>query len=138
MGHDWTKLSFRYKRMIELDYFVPTFIHAKNCFNTLALFKGIEFVQQKLFDRFRACILENADWEVVLRPSDEIPYNIFSWLMSNTHGHEHAVVIYACDDKMRALSVLYGNSVGLFELGVGYRGDQFSCAVICDFKNSDG
>lgn len=127
------KPIFRYTREIELEYFVPMFIHAKNCFNSLALFKGYKFVQQRIFDHFRQCILKNVDWETVMS-SKNIPRNIALWLDKNIHNHEHAVVIYTENEAIMAFSVLYGKAWGLFKLGTGYLGESFSCAVICDFE----
>lgn len=135
-GNVLEKPTFRYTRAIDLEYLVPMFIHAKNCFNSLALFKGREFVQQKIFDRFRRCILKNTDWETVIMPSINIRHNIALWLKKNIHNHEHAVVIYTENEAIMAFSVLYGKAWGLFKLGKGYLGEQFSRAVICDFENA--
>ncbi len=51
-------------------------------------------MQQKIFDRFRQCILKNADWEAVIIPSSNVPRGIVLWLNKNIQDHEHAVVIY--------------------------------------------
>ena len=129
------KYTFKFTRVIELEYMVPVFIHAKNCFNTLALFKGCEFVQQNIFDRFRQCILTNSGWGTVTMPSSLVPRNIALWLTEKIQDHEHAVVIYTENETVLAFSVLYGKSWGLFKLGTKYMGEPFVRAVICDYKN---
>lgn len=134
-GIDSKKQTFKYTREIELEYMIPVFMHAKNCFNTLALFKGYEFVQQKIFDKFRHCILTNADWETVTLSSSYVQRNIALWLTNKIKDHEHAVVIYTEDENVLAFSVLYGKSWGLFKLGTKYIGEPFSRAVVCDYKN---
>jgi len=135
-GNVLSKPVFKYTRAIELEYFAPIFIHAKNCFNVLALFRGSAFVRQKIFDRFRQCILTNTGWETVMMPSTKIPHGIALWLEANIHDHEHVVVIYAENEEVMAFSVLYGKAWGLFKLGIGYLGESFSHAVICNFENA--
>lgn len=127
---------FRYRRAFDLENFEPVFIHAKNCFNTLALFMGSEFVRQKIFDCFRRCIVTNSDWETVIMPSEIIPDNIALWVEANIHSHEHMVVIYTENESVMAFSVLYGKAWGLFKLGAGYQGESFLHTAICDFENA--
>lgn len=126
---------FRFTRQIELEYIVPTFIHAKNCFNTLALFKGCDFVKQKMFNNFRQCILTNSCWDAVVIPVKDIPSNITLFLKNNILNHAHTVVIYTDSKSVMAFSVLYGKAYGLFKLGEKYFGEGFSHAYICDFEN---
>lgn len=130
------KPMFRYQRTIDFEYFVPIFIHAKHCFNVLALFKRDVFVRQKIFDQFRQCIVTNHDWESVTIPSTNLPHNIALWLESNIHSHEHAVVIYIENEAVMAFSVLYGKAWGLFKLGDGYLREPFSHAAICAFESA--
>ena len=129
------KPVFKYTRKIDLEYLVPIFIHAKNCFNLLALFQGYKFVQQTIFNQFRQCILTNSDWDTVIMPSNRVPNKITYWIMKNLQSHEHAVVIYTDGEYIMAFSVLYGESWGLFKLGTEYQGEPFSRAVICDYQN---
>lgn len=71
-----SKPIFRYTRRIDLEYMVPMFIHAKNCFNSLILFKGCDFVKQNIFDKFRQCVLTNSCWDAVVLPINDVPLNI--------------------------------------------------------------
>ena len=135
LGSVTPKPIFKYSRTIELDFFVPIFIHAKNCFNSLALFKGCDFVQQKIFDQFRQCILTNAGWDTVIIPESKLSHKVALWLTKNIHNHEHAVVIYTEGEDVMAFSVLYGKAWGLFKLGEGFLDKAFSNAAICDFEN---
>lgn len=129
------KLLFNYNRKIELQYLTPVFIHAKNCFNSLALFKGDEFVRQNMFNQFRDCIFKNANWDLVLEKSNKIDSKILLWLKDNVIGCKHSVVIYTEKQSILGFSILYGVSFGLFKIGQGYKGELFSYAVICDFQN---
>lgn len=134
---DSTKPStFRYRRSIELKNLVPTFIHAKNCFNSLALFKGYQFAQQKIFDHFRHCIINNSNWDTVLMPSYKLTHDMALWIRQHICNHEHIVVIYAENTEIMAFSVLYGKEYALFKVGTEYEGKPFSYAVICDFEKA--
>lgn len=130
------KPIFQYTRKIDLEYIVPTFIHAKNCFNSLALFTKSKFVQQTIFNQFRQCILTNSDWETVLVPSNKVPYKIIQWAINHLQCHEHIVVIYTDGKYIMAFSVLYGESWALFKLATEYHGKPFSRAIICDFQHT--
>lgn len=134
-GFDVAKPIFRYTRQIDLDYMVPIFIHAKNCFNVLALFKGYKFAQQRMFDQFRKCILTNDNWKAVIIPEKNVPGNIALSLMKKVQNNKHAVFIYIEDENVMAFSVLYGKSLALFKLGTGFKGESFMKVVICDYKN---
>ena len=127
---------FKYSRKINLQYITSVFIHAKCCFNTLAHFKGVEFVQQSMFNQFRECILDNKNWEMVLVQINEIPEYVVSWAKTKINAQEHAVIIYVANNSVMAFSMLYGNSWALFKLGTDYLGKVFTYAVICDFENA--
>lgn len=129
------KPKFRYIRGIDLEYMVPIFIHAKNCFNSLILFKGCDFAKQNIFDKFRQCILTNSCWDAVVLPVKDIPPNIRLFLKNRIVNHAHVVVIYTYNEAVMALSILYGKSYGLFIIGEKYFGEAFSYAFICDFEN---
>lgn len=130
-----TKPIFRYTREIDFEYMVPIFIHAKNCFNSLLLFKGCDFAKQKIFERFRQCILTNSCWEDVILPVKDVPSNIRLFINNHIINHAHLVVIYTYNEDVMAFSVLYGKSYGLFKLGEKYFGEAFSYAFVCDFEN---
>lgn len=134
LGFSLSTPTFRYLREFQLENFAVTFLHAKNCFNALAFFKGNEFVRQKMFDQFRECILTNSKWENVLIPTKDIPPHIVQWLIKNACKHEHIVVLYVHISDIMAFSILYGKAWGLFRLGTGYLGVPFSSALVCDFE----
>jgi len=137
LGFSMSTPTFRYLREFQLENFSTTFLHAKNCFNTLAFFRGTKFVRQEMFDQFRKCILSNSSWENVLVETKHLPPNIVQWLKETVCNHEHIVCLYIHDTDVMAFSILYGKSYGLFRLGSGYLGIPFSGAVICDFENSE-
>lgn len=134
LGFSLSTPAFRYLREFQLDNFAVTFLHAKNCFNALAFFKGNEFVRQKMFDQFRECILTNSKWENVLVSTKCMPPYIIQWLLKNISKREHIVVLYVHVSDIMAFSVLYGKAWGLFRLGTGYLGTPFANAIVCDFE----
>lgn len=129
------KPIFRYRRVIDFADMVPIFIHAKNCFNSLILFKGCDFAKQNIFNKFRQCVLTNLCWDAVALPVNNVPSNILLFLKNRIENHAHVVAIYTDNDAVMAFSVLYGESYGLFKLGEKYFGEAFSYAFICDFEN---
>lgn len=135
LGFSLSTSAFRYQREISLENMAPTFLHAKNCFNTLAFFKGKDFVQCNNFNQFRECILSNSDWEKVLLSSKCTPQKLIQWIAENVHSHEHLVAIYTQFSNIMAFSLLYGSSWGLFRLGTEYASSPFSCALLCDFEH---
>lgn len=134
LGFSLCTPTFRYLREFQLENLSTSFLHAKNCFNTLAFFKGTEFVRQKMFDQFRECILSNSNWESVLIQTSELPPDIVQWLRKTVQKCEHIAGIYIRATDIMAFSLLYGRSFGLFRLGTGYLGMSFSSAIVCDFE----
>lgn len=134
LGFSLSTPAFRYLRDFQLENFAVAFLHAKNCFNALAFFKGAEFVRQRMFDQFRECILTNSKWENVIVPTKCTPPYIVQWLQKNVCKREHIVVLYVHASNIMAFSVIYGKTWGLFRLGTGYLGAPFASAIVCDFE----
>lgn len=137
LGFSLSTPMFHYSRGFPLENLSYAFLHAKNCFNTLAFFKGNEFVRHKMFDQFRECILSNTNWGDVCVPTKCTPPHIKQWLRKNICNHEHVVALYVHKSDIMAFSVIYGKSWGLFRLGTGYLDTPFSHAIVCDFENGN-
>ena len=134
LGFSLSTPAFRYRREFQLENLSVAFLHAKNCFNVLALFKKAEFVRQDMFDQFRKCILSNSDWGDVLLQTNQLSPGIAQWLTKTVQKHEHVTGVYVHATDVMGFSLLYGKSLGLFRLATGYLDAPFSSAVVCDFE----
>lgn len=127
--------EFHYSRRFQLENLSYTFLHAKNCFNTLAFFKKDEFVRQSLFDPFRESILSNSKWGDFLVQTNHLLPNVAQWLKKTVQGHEHVSCVYVHTADIMGFSLLYGKSWELFRIASGYLGTPFSNAIVCNFES---
>ena len=125
------KYSYCLKNALAEEY---KFVHVKTAFNTLALFKGTEFVRDKMFDDVRQGILEGANLDRFYQKK-AIPIWLAKWVNENVIEIAHMVFLYAHDKIVEAYVGFYSEKpYSAIVLSQNYSGEEFKYYFICDWK----
>lgn len=132
-----TKPNFRYTETLNMDFDVFYFLYVKTAFNALALFKGSEFVSEKIFDSVRKAIItqENLD-DFINKKKMDISKEIIDYINSFP-DKSHYIIINAKGNRMKAFVSFYGEYPATVQLTNEYLGEPFIDGLICDWKNRD-
>jgi hypothetical protein len=125
--------NYQYKLDWNINEFY--FLYAKTAFNTLALFKGSEFVLSDLFDPIRNAILnpEQCKEFVIdyLKPAESMIDK-----MKKTPSKSHYVIITSLESNIVAYVGFYNErSPAIIKLAENYHGECFIDGLVCDWVN---
>ncbi|MED1490712.1 hypothetical protein [Bacillus smithii] len=129
------KPIFKYTETLNMESAVFYFLYVKTAFNALALFKGSEFVSDKIYDRVRKAILtqENLD-DFINKKKMDINREIIDYINSFP-DKSHYIIINVEDNIVNAFVSFYGESPATVQLTNEYLGEPFLDGLICDWKN---
>lgn len=126
--------AFKYKDQFTLDTKGFYFLYLKTAFNTLAFFKGTDFVCDEIFDEIRNSILSLSDIDKFIE-SDKIfiESNIRNKINKFPHL-SHYVILCARKNNLTAYVSFYGEQPCIIKITDEYHGDNFIHGLICDHK----
>ena len=129
------KLFQKYQYQLEWNINEFYFLYAKTAFNSLALFRGSEFVLSDLFDPIRNAILhpEKCREFVIdyLKPAESIID-----IIKKTPTKSHYVIITPVENNIAAYVGFYNERTpAIIKLAEKYYGEFFIDAFVCDWVN---
>lgn len=128
-------VNLRYKDRIDTDPTTFYFLYLKTAFNALTLFKGTQFVCDKIFDEIRENIIKLGDLNKFVLQNDKAIHNQIEKYINNFPDKAHYVIISTQDNLLIAHVSFYGELPGRFILTDKYQGKKFMDGFICDWQN---
>ncbi|MGP0689591.1 hypothetical protein ACW5UC_23890 [Priestia aryabhattai] len=129
------KPLLEYKDQLNTDGTKFYFLYLKTAFNALALFKGIEFVCNEIFDEIRESIINVKDTDKFICSREELNDPEVKTTIKTFPDKAHFVIIRAKNNKLNAYVSFYEKIPVMIELTSKYEGENFIDGLICDWQN---
>ncbi|MGE7308134.1 hypothetical protein ACQKJG_30485 [Priestia megaterium] len=129
------KPVFRFKEELDTDFEKFYFMYLKTAFNALALFKGTEFVCNKIFDEIRESIINVSGTDKFINSNKDHYDSKIKTYIKKFPRRAHYIIICAQNDQLNAYVSFYGEIPVMIELTDKYYGENFTDGLICDWQN---
>lgn len=129
------KILQNYQYQLDLNTHEFYFIYVKTAFNALALFMGVEFVSDDIFNSIREAILNVINCSNFVVHDFNVNESIIN-IISKSPEKSHYVIIESKENYIFAYVGFYGEKEpAIIRLTSEYKGNAFTKTLICDWQN---